>query len=190
MADSFKNLRVECAGKVYEPAEDSTLLAKTIIINNKETLLDVGTGSGFIALSAAGRAARVLGVDVDSEAVDCARGNALNNDIDNAEFCVSDLFENVEGKFDVITFNPPYLPSGEVEDKAVDGGENGIELVERFLMQVSDYLNPGGRVYLLVSSLNILEKVGKLFDENGFNRDIVAEEKLFFETLYIIQASY
>ncbi|MFH1836160.1 MAG: HemK2/MTQ2 family protein methyltransferase [Methanobacteriota archaeon] len=190
MADSFKNLRVECAGKVYEPAEDSTLLAKTIIINNKETLLDVGTGSGFVALSAAGRTAKVLGVDIDPEAIDCARGNALNNDIDNAEFCVSDLFENVEGKFDVITFNPPYLPSGGVEDNAVDGGENGIELVERFLTQVSDYLNPGGRVYLLVSSLNNIEKVGKMFEEKRFTTKTAAEEKLFFETLYVIQASY
>lgn len=184
----YRDLILDADFNVYSPAEDSILLADSIVVGQGERVLDVGAGTGIIALSAAGKASFVLGVDVDSVAVESARRNAVRNSVGNAEFAVSNLFENVNGKFDCIVFNPPYLPSGKVKDKAVDGSGEGRKLIEEFISQVRDYLNQGGKVFLLVSSLNDVDYVVKIFEKNGFNAKAIAEKKLFFETLTVLSA--
>lgn len=184
----YKNLALDVGLNVYSPAEDSILLADSLDVNGGERVLDVGTGSGIIALSAAEFAGSVLGVDVDPQAVSCARKNAVRNGIGNAEFRVSDLFENVEGKFDLIIFNPPYLPSGSIKDKAVDGGRRGRQLIRKFIADAGDHLNPEGRILILVSSLNEPEKIIKNFGKNGFEATKVAEKKLSFEKLFVLSA--
>ncbi|MFH1788346.1 MAG: HemK2/MTQ2 family protein methyltransferase [Candidatus Altiarchaeota archaeon] len=184
----YRDLVLDADFNVYSPAEDSILLADSIVVDDGERVLDVGTGTGIIALSAAGKAGYVLGVDVDPAAVESARRNAMRNRIINAEFMVSNLFENVSGKFDVVAFNPPYLPSKKVKDKAVDGGGKGRKLIEEFIDKVGEYLNPDGTVFLLVSSLNDVDYVKKSFAEKGFKTESKAEKKLFFETLTVLSA--
>ena len=100
----------------------------------------------------------------------------------------SDLFENVEGKFDLIIFNPPYLPKDKLEDKEskkkTTGGKFGYEILEKFFSQVNKYLNKNGKILIVFSSLTNKNKIDKIINENNFKFKLLEEEKVFFETLY------
>ncbi|AHL23119.1 HemK2/MTQ2 family protein methyltransferase [Thermococcus nautili] len=186
----YYGLRILLDENVYEPAEDTFLLAETLEVKPGEVALDVGTGTGIIALLMARKAKRVLGVDVNPMAIELARKNALLNGIRNVEFRLSDLFENVSGRFDVITFNAPYLP-GEPEepiDLALVGGKTGREVIDRFIREVPDYLTENGRVYLVQSSITGIEETLNLFREVGLRAEVVAKRHLFFEDIVVIQA--
>ena len=82
----------------------------------------------------------------------------------------SDLFENVEGHFNVILFNPPYLPQDKgIEDIALYGGKKGWEISEKFFNEVSKYLFSDGRMLFLFSSLTNKEKINEIIDFLRFN---------------------
>ncbi|WP_430515182.1 HemK2/MTQ2 family protein methyltransferase [Pyrococcus woesei] len=194
MRMEYMGLKIEISEEVYEPAEDSFLLAEVLLkeVRDEDIVLDMGTGSGILALLAAKKAKFVVGVDINERAVDIAWKNAVNNDVKNVIFVKSDLFENIRGRFSLIVFNPPYLLGEDEEirdpiDLALIGGKTGGEVIERFAKHVKDFLLPGGRVLLLYSSLTKIN-VRKLFDELGFKTAIVAKEKLFFEELYVMKA--
>ncbi len=174
---------------VYEPAEDSYLLAENIDAKPGETVLDVGTGSGIQAIVAAKTAKSVLAVDINPKAVKLATSNAELNGVKNVEFRVSDLFENAGGRFDLIIFNPPYVPSYETDllGKAWAGGKDGREVIDRFLCEAGEHLTDEGRFLLLVSSLNKIDELGHEFKKQGFGFEAVAEKKLFFERLYVVK---
>ncbi|MFW6383394.1 MAG: HemK2/MTQ2 family protein methyltransferase [Nanoarchaeota archaeon] len=93
---------------VYEPAEDSVLLKRNIGNYAKGKVLDMGTGSGILAEEAKKYASSVTGADIGKEAVEYCK-----NRIRAVNFIQSDLFSNINEKFDTILFNPPYLPSKE-----------------------------------------------------------------------------
>ncbi|ODS41975.1 MAG: protoporphyrinogen oxidase [Candidatus Altiarchaeales archaeon IMC4] len=174
---------------VYEPAEDSYLLAENIDAKPGETVLDVGTGSGIQAIVAAKTAKSVLAVDINPKAVKLATSNAELNGVKNVEFRVSDLFENAGGRFDLIIFNPPYVPSYETDllGKAWAGGKDGREVIDRFLCEAGEHLTDEGRFLLLVSSLNKIDELGHEFKKHGFGFEAVAEKKLFFERPYVVK---
>ena len=185
----LKNLEIEVEG-VYEPREDSFLLAEVVEREAFGDVLDMGTGSGIQALVAAKNAKRVVGVDVNGKAVEVARKNAERNHINNVEFFRSDLFENVSGKFDLIIFNPPYLPEevGMYEgSEQWAGGKSGREVIERFANKVKNYLKDGGKILIVISSLTGLEEVKKIFAERGFSVKVVREQKIPWETLYVLK---
>jgi len=93
------------------------------------------------------------------------------------------LFEGVKGKFDVIIFNPPYLPMDEKEPKdsrtATTGGKKGNELIIKFLKQAKNHLANGGKIFLITSSLS--PEIN--FIEFGYKAEIINEKKLFFEQI-------
>lgn len=184
MTTYYKNLKIAQDSGVYEPAEDSILLADNLGLEGGESFLEVGVGTGIVSLTAAAKASKVVGVDINPVAVELARSNAAANNITNTEFHVSDLFENVREKFDVIAFNPPYLPVNEEGGLAGSwsGGEGGVEVAEKFLDGVREHLNEGGRFLILLSSLNNpSDFAGK------HNLKPVAEEKIPFEVLFVFQ---
>ena len=187
---TYYGLRILLDDDVYEPAEDTFLLAETLEVRPGEIALDVGTGTGLIALLMARKAKYVLGVDVNPKAVELARRNARLNGISNVEFRLSDLFENVSGRFDVITFNAPYLP-GEPEkaiDLALVGGKTGREVIDRFIAEVPDHLNENGRVYLVQSSITGVEETMREFEKAGLRGEVIARRHLFFEDIVVILA--
>jgi len=108
---------------VYAPREDSLLLLQAIsnLAVEGKKVLDVGTGSGILALFCAMRGGNVTGSDIDETAVKeterVARALGLR-----LSLVVSDLFASIQGRFDLVLFNPPYLPSKNIEDRTVDGG--------------------------------------------------------------------
>ncbi len=187
---SYYGLKLKLHPQVYEPAEDTFLLAENLAVGENDIALDVGTGTGLIALLMARKASHVLGVDINPIAVELAEENARLNGIENVEFRLSDLFENVSGKFDVITFNAPYLP-GEPEepiDLALVGGKTGREVLDRFIEEVPGYLRAGGTVQIVQSSITGVEETIERLEKAGFTAKVAAKRHVFFEDIVLINA--
>ena len=189
----YGGLKLRLHPQVYEPAEDTFLLAENLKVKERFTALDIGTGTGIIALLMAKRAKFVLGVDINPIAIEIARENARINGIKNVEFRVSDLFENVKGRFDIITFNPPYLPGKTEElegliDLALIGGKSGREVLDRFIDQVKKYLTPKGIVQVVQSSITGIERTMEKFTRLGFKVEVTARKRYFFEEIVVITA--
>lgn len=193
---SYKGLALVVSGDVYEPAEDSFMLASAAE-PLRGSVLEVGCGSGIVSFACAKAGmANVLGVDINPAAVRCARENAERNNLKNARFMASDLFASLpEQKFDAILFNPPYLPTTKNEriagplNAAFDGGEDGRKVLDRFLDQFDRYLRPGGILLLVQSSLNGAEKTRTRLEMMGYVAGVVASESFFFERLSLIKAA-
>jgi release factor glutamine methyltransferase len=192
MSYRFRDLVLETLEDlVYVPAEDSELLAENMG-EPRGRVLDVGCGCGIQSLVAAKTAECVLGVDVNPDAVELSRRNASANRVENAEFLLSDMFANVKGRFDLVLFNPPYLPVEEdgMLEKAWAGGRDGVREINRFIDGVSDRLLPGGRALLLVSDANRPDEVLRRFASSGFDARVIAKKRLFFEGLCIVSAAF
>ncbi|RMF89747.1 MAG: methyltransferase domain-containing protein [Methanobacteriota archaeon] len=191
----YDGVEIRMLPGVYEPAEDTFLLAKEIDARPGERVLDMGTGSGLLGLIAARKGASVLAVDINPQAVECAQRNARLNGLEDFHARRSDLFSGVEGRFDLIIFNPPYLPTEEGEPRdlealAWDGGSSGREVIDRFLRDVRGYLLPGGRVLMLGSSLSGHEKTAGVLRNQGFCVSPLSSLRLDFEELVVIRAVY
>ena len=196
---SFGTLQLSILPWVYEPAEDSFLLA-TYASSLSGSVLEIGCGSGIVSLSAAQASPKniVLGVDINPNAVKCAQANAAANGIKNASFILSDLFAAVppSQKFDCILFNPPYLPTTRAErlkspeeNAAYDGGASGINVLKRFAAEAPQHLEGGGKVAVVATSLgNGIEKALALLSARVGPANVLAEEKFFFEKLALIEA--
>ena len=177
--------------RVYRAAEDSALLATAAVAAAEPTdrVLDIGTGSGHVAARTSETGARVVGADRNPHACREARDAG----IDTVRADLTSGF--AADAFDLVTFNPPYLPTE--PDEAVDdwmevalsGGETGRAVIEPFLADVGRVLAPGGRVLLLVSTLSGVEAVVDRADDAGFASETVAEESFPFETLSVLRLS-
>lgn len=177
--------------QVYSPAEDSHLLLRAALreVRPTDRVLEVGTGSGYVADGVALRAAEVVATDINPHAVAAARARGVT-------VVRTDLFAGLLGPFDLILFNPPYLPTFPEEriddwlEYALDGGPTGRAVIERFVAGAGCVLSPFGRVLLLVSSLTDPDAVRELFARQGFVSFIVDSEPLEGETLYVIRAMH
>jgi len=174
---------------VYEPQEDSYILLEWVNKLAYGRVLDVGTGTGILAKGAAYRKEvdEVIAVDIDEKAVDELR----KEDIGKLKAFQSDLFSNVVGKFDVIAFNPPYLPAEEKDaDVALDGGVHGYELIELFLKGAKKHLNAGGFILMVFSSRTGKEAVDRIIKKEGYSSEMLEQKSLaFFEELYVYKIS-
>ena len=178
---------------VYVPAEDSYLLAENLEIENGKSVLEIGTGSGIVAMYASKLTDKVTATDINFDAITLAESNFKENNIDNIELLFGNLFEPVGNrKFDVILFNTPYLPTeeGEVLDDTInyafDGGLNGRKVIDLFLNEVGNHLNDGGIVQLIQSSLSDNDETLNKLDELGFIAEIAKKEHYFFEDIVLI----
>ncbi len=198
----YAGLEITTDNEVYEPAEDSFLAADTVLeeLNKLEgglNVIDIGCGSGILGLVAATNAnvGKVLFVDTNDRALELCRVNINRNmGIVRADCDVvkSDLFAEVTGKFDMIIFNSPYLPSDEKEkskDKlasAWSGGEAGIEVSKKFLHQVVSHMADGAEVILVVSSLGDVETLQN--EINALGLYVAGEKKqhISFEDIIVM----
>ena len=146
---------------VYVPAEDSYLLVDNLEISEGQSVLEIGTGSGIVAMYASRLTDNITVTDINFDACELARKNFEANGIEGIEILFGNLFEPVGNrKFDVILFNTPYLPTedGDVIDDtlnyAFDGGLNGRKVIDMFLDEVGNHLNDGGIVQMIQSSLS------------------------------------
>lgn len=194
---SFGNLTFNLSENVYEPAEDTYLFAENINVNEGDFVLDMGTGSGLLAVLASQKAGSVVSVDINPCAVRCAKENAvLNHAKSKIDFIQADLFTALSetAKFDLILFNAPYLPSEEKDlddwlSHAWTGGENGRQVIDRFIAKSLPHLKNGGRILLLQSSLTGVEETVRKFEAHHFEVRVKAQLNLpFFESLFLIEA--
>jgi release factor glutamine methyltransferase len=138
---------------VYRPAEDTYLIMDNVKCG--KSVLEMGAGSGIIAITLANQGHIVTAADISPKAVSLIWHNATINNV-QMEIVMSDLFENVHGKYDTILFNPPYLPV-EGESPQWSGGKDGFAVTGKFLKHAHEYLNPGGNIYIILSDLTDIE---------------------------------
>ncbi|MBL7054561.1 methyltransferase [Candidatus Woesearchaeota archaeon] len=177
---------------MYEPREDSLMLAEQVKKYAKGVVLDIGTGSGIQAMTAAKlkKVVKVYAVDIDKEAVDYCKNNINDKKV---VFLKSDLFKifRVDKrfsnlKFDTIIFNPPYLPDDpKLKDLALDGGKEGYELICRFLNEAEKFLKPNTKILMVFSSLTGKEKLEKYLLKKRFRLIELNKQRIFFEELYV-----
>jgi release factor glutamine methyltransferase len=172
--------------EVYEPSDDSYFFAEFLKRYLKKfkpkNYLDVGCGSGILAktVSKFFNNKNILCLDINPSAVSTTRLLGFKT-------IKSNLFLRVpkKQKFDLITFNAPYLPEEEIEPYSskliTTGGKSGDEISVKFLKQAKEHLNEKGRILLLISSLTPMEKINK------FKPKLVAKKKIFFEELRIFE---
>jgi release factor glutamine methyltransferase len=174
---------------IYQPAEDSYLMSRILkeqlplLLTGNQDLkfLEIGAGSGIhleTAYNSGIKKENIFSSDINKNAVNHCNVLGFN--------CIySDLFENIKEKYNIIVFNPPYLPedSREPEDSrlATTGGSKGNEIILRFLRDAKSYLEKDGKIFLITSTLS----EGIDFQELGYESKELGCEKLFFESLCI-----
>jgi len=197
----FSGLRLHTQPSVYVPHEDSFLLAEAARTHAKGRSLDLGCGTGIAGLSAAQnrKVKEVVFADVNLDALKLAKHNAKENNLKKPySFVQSDLFSNLAGqKFDTISFNPPYLPTGPEEkligpdNAAFDGGKDGRKVLDRFLKVFDHYLAKDGLLLLLNSSVSAKDGLSgndetkNKLEKKGFKVDVAGEQAFFFEKLVV-----
>lgn len=107
---------------------------------------------------------------------------------DTVDYIVADAASCFRaGTFDLIAFNPPYLPSEDIVDDAVDGGPGGGAVAMRFVLEAIRVMRSGGRVVMLLSSDSPVESVRELCERNGLAMKQVDSRHLFYETLRVYE---
>jgi len=186
---TFGRMRIQTDGRVYGPDDDTFLLDRCARVRKGERVLEVGCGTGFVSISKALEGANVTAVDIDPVAVELTGHNAAVNGCEVA-VSRSDLFSEVEGRFDAVLFNPPYLPTspndltGSGLDAAVGGGRRGDEVVLRFLDGLGSHLASRGRAYLLLSSLTPRRRILEGL-EGRFRRSVAGASDAGMERLEV-----
>ncbi|MDD3244627.1 MAG: methyltransferase [Candidatus ainarchaeum sp.] len=200
---NFKEYSLDMPEDVYLPSEDTDLMLaviKTEISNQNilfNTAIEIGAGNGFLSLCVYDFVRTIYSVDINPIVVDYLLRTKKKYNLDKQIILQSDLFSKIDQnqKFDLIIFNPPYVPSEEIStekqtsgiDLAVDGGRDGAEIINKFIDQLFFFLSDSGVCYLLISSLNKQKKIEELLKKNNLFFEIVGSKKLFFEELFVLK---
>ncbi len=179
--NSFRNVKYTVCEGVYEPSEDTYLLSG--ILGCVGNVLEIGTGTGVLAIYCALRNCNVTASDISGKALACAGKNMELNGI-SMKLVDSDLFSSIHGKYDEIIFNPPYLPSEDEFEGAEqwNGGKDGFEVTSRFLVDAGKHLAKGGKIRMILSDLTDIDKLISEFPEYSFKRE--REDRFDFESIY------
>lgn len=180
------DIEITVLPEVYPPSEDSILLIESLDVKEGERILEIGPGSGVVSIHCAKNGCIVTAADINPHAVECTALNSERNGVD-IDVIHSDLYENVDGVFDTIVFNLPYLPveeDGELE-KAWSGGPDGIGPLPGLLEGADEHLERGGRIVIVVSSLMDQDRLDDLISR--YEVKMTGELPLFFEKLSVLE---
>ncbi len=183
------------------PRPDTETLVEAVLETNPSTVLEIGTGSGVIAVSLAAelKTAIILATDISTGALETASQNACICGVeDKIKFVQADLFDGIEGTFDVIVSNPPYILSSDIialqkEVRffdpvcALDGGEDGLDFYRKIFEKAYGFLKPRGKVCVEIGIgqeddvLSIAKRCGfsdvaVIKDLNHINRVVIATQ--------------
>jgi release factor glutamine methyltransferase len=167
--------------EVYLPSEDTATLARVLRSYRGGICLEIGFGSGAVLQSLTPRFEMVVGTDVLSvvQAV-AAKGDS--------EVVLADRATCFRaGVFDLVVFNPPYLPSETIEDRAVDGGEGGLQVPLAFLEEGLRVLKQDGAVVLLLSDEADLDEFRRLCEARRLKVEEKGRTDLFYENLFVFE---
>lgn len=203
----FMGLNFAVNEHVLIPRQDTEVLVEEVMrhLHDGFRILDMCTGSGCILLSLLHYSNDCAGVgaDISGEALEVARHNALGLEEKNARFVQSDLFENVEGRFEMIVSNPPYIrsdviPTLEEEVRlhepviALDGREDGLYFYRRIIEGSREHLCGGGQLFFEIG-YDQREAVVSLMEEAGFKnvtavRDFAGLDRVVYGWMYETEA--
>ncbi|MGM0405798.1 MAG: HemK2/MTQ2 family protein methyltransferase [Thermoplasmatota archaeon] len=183
----LSDLDIQVDEGVYSPSDDTFLLVELINLKGDERVLEIGCGSGFISLHCASKGCETTSVDISKKAVENTLSNAVRNDL-KIDVKVSDMFSELSGKWDVIIFNPPYLPKErDIEhDLRWDGGERGDETLLNFLPEADDHLEKEGVVYFIYSDRAPTDDIEKII-EKKYSLVQKNSQTFTFETIYAVR---
>ncbi|XP_075289432.1 methyltransferase HEMK2 [Opisthocomus hoazin] len=196
-------------GDVYEPAEDTFLLldalerdAARLRAARVEICLEIGAGSGvvsaFLASSVIGPGALYVCTDINPMAAYCTLETALLNNV-HLEPVITDLVKGLSprlnGKVDLLLFNPPYVvtPSEEVASHGIEaswaGGKKGREVMDRVFPLVPDLLSPRGLFYLVTIKENNPDEILETMKKHGLEGTRVLSRQAGQEMLTVLKFS-
>lgn len=180
----FFGLKFNVNKKVLSPRMETEILVEEVLKETNERkkakVLDVGTGSGAIAISVAKFSnAEVSAIDISKSALEVAKDNAKKNDA-KVNFIQSDIFTELKKKpkYDIIVSNPPYIPTldiegldGEVKNYdprlALDGGDDGLDFYRRISFEAGKFLTKNGVILYEIGKGQYV-KVKKILQDAGF----------------------
>ncbi len=191
----FYDFPIKVNSAVLIPRPETELLVAKIIKNNNSlnSILDLGTGSGAIAiyLAKAFPKAQIIASDISEKALKIARENAKMNNA-KIKFIQSDLFQNISKKFDLIVSNPPYISEKEFLElppeiknyepkNALLAEDNGLKFYRKILQQAQSFLQKNGKIYFeigaeqahkieIIAHKQDFQNVAVFHDLNGFDR--------------------
>jgi release factor glutamine methyltransferase len=190
----IEGLPVQICPQVFNPLIGRTtqFFIQHMQILPESRVLEIGTGSGAIAVAAAHVAKAVTATDVNPYAVQCAKTTIrLNGREDQIRVLLGDLFSPVQGEtFDIILFNPPYFRCNASSwiAKAWSAGTN-YELIDRFLTGAREMLKNPGEIQILLSSAASLTQIITRMKETEFKIHVIASGRLlgFLERIYLLR---
>ncbi len=165
----------------YTPSEDTFFLADYIKNEKGESALDIGTGSGYLAALLEKSFSFVVGTDLVFNVLKKQEYFTANNVCCNGA-------DAINQQFDLVICNMPYLNTDEVSDVRTDGGKYGLEIPIKIIDSAKSQIKPGGKFIYVTSSLSDFKKLISYTELEGFNVNILAKKKLFFEELILVQA--
>lgn len=177
----YLGVRLHVPVGVFPPQPMSRLLGRAVIAETRadDRVLDMGTGCGVYAVLAALHGAQVVAVDVNPAAVAAAADNVASCGVaDRVEFGVGDLFEGVEGTFDIVVFDPPFrwfAPRDMLERAVTD---DGYRTLRTFFDQVPGHLEPGGRVLLFFGTTGDVAHLHELVAGAGLATEVLSSAEL------------
>jgi protein-(glutamine-N5) methyltransferase, release factor-specific len=159
-SQEFMGLEFEVTPDVLIPRQDTEILVEEVLkVCKGKEVIDMCTGSGCIIISVGklGNPSKAVGVDVSPKALEVAIRNSVKQEV-SIEFVQSNLFEQVDGTFDIIVSNPPYIPTlvieslmPEVRDHepliALDGSKDGLYFYQQITTALERYLRNGGMIF-------------------------------------------
>ena len=197
----FYDLRLKVDERALIPRFETEIIVDYLIKSpmKKEKILDIGTGTGAIALALAKNIENsfVIGSDIEDRALSLARENKVFTGTKNVDFIKSDLFKDISGAYDLIISNPPYIDKKDYEalakelyfepKSALYGGEDGLDFYREIIKNAGTYLCEGGHLVFEIgyNQKDILNKllvnqgfvnIENIKDFNDFDRFIIAQK--------------
>jgi release factor glutamine methyltransferase len=197
----FMKLNFYVDENVLIPRADTEITVEEVITycqkvkKDSAKILDLCTGSGAIAISLKKYVpnCNVVAVDISSNALEVAKKNEKKNNIENIQWVKSNLFENVNGKFDIIVSNPPYIKKNVINtlDKqvqkepliALDGGTDGLDFYRKIIKNAQNYLQKDGVIFLEIGFdqkeevTSIIKSTNK-YKEIIFKKDLAGNDRM------------
>lgn len=193
---------------IYAPDEDSQLLLECVRKLSGNSALELGVGSCIITQTLEERFSVVAGSDIDFESIKFCKEHGSD-----AHLACCDAASAFRGEFELIVTNPPYLPamiennSTSLEtldcssatpsinwkserDRAVDGGQTGVEISIHFIKSALPLLRKDGKILMVVSSQSDLTKLSSELCRLGLNSTTAGEKQVFFEKLSVLEITF
>lgn len=184
----FMGLEFDVNENVLIPRQDTEILVEEVMkIAEGKSVLDMCTGSGCIIVSLAklSKLKKAAGVDLSEKALVVAAKNAIKHKVE-IEYIHSDLFDQVEGIYDIIVSNPPYIPSAEINNLmsevkdhepvlALDGTEDGLEFYRKISSEAKKYLKESGSIFFEIGH-DQGEDVKQILSQEGFAEIIIKKD--------------